>query len=323
MNIVYIIGNGFDLNLGMKTSYVDFYRDYFQKETGERLVLKLKKEIDSKHENWADLELQLGEYTIEIANLDDLDTILFDMRNSLADYLLKQETKFDFGNVNREKLLIDIYSPEESLVLDDRRQIQELKKKSTNPWLIDILTFNYTKSVELIIGKEYEGMKLTTHRGKDVAINQIEHIHGSLEENMVLGVNDVLQLANVDFRENLDIQETLVKPEQNRAIKDGKAARCHQRIKTANLICIYGSSLGKTDKLWWDLIGKRLLDGCFAIIFFHSKQLIPQRTSYLQGREERRIIDNFLSHTQLSNVEKGKIKKRIFVGINTQMFSIT
>lgn len=28
MNIVYIVGNGFDRNLGLKTSYQDFYKFY-------------------------------------------------------------------------------------------------------------------------------------------------------------------------------------------------------------------------------------------------------------------------------------------------------
>ena len=28
MNITYIIGNGFDINLGLKTRYVDFYKWY-------------------------------------------------------------------------------------------------------------------------------------------------------------------------------------------------------------------------------------------------------------------------------------------------------
>jgi hypothetical protein len=28
MNILFLIGNGFDLNLGMKTRYVDFYNYY-------------------------------------------------------------------------------------------------------------------------------------------------------------------------------------------------------------------------------------------------------------------------------------------------------
>ena len=30
MNVTYIIGNGFDLNLGLKTSYKDFYACYIE-----------------------------------------------------------------------------------------------------------------------------------------------------------------------------------------------------------------------------------------------------------------------------------------------------
>lgn len=322
MNIVHIIGNGFDLNIGLETSYSDFFRYYKSIESSNSSIINLKKDIDEQYENWADLELQLGKYSENLANLHDLDIILDDMRNNLAEYLMKKETEFDYSKVDREKLLIDIYSPEAKLDVEDRKQIQEFKKKSTNPWVIDILTFNYTRSIEKIIGEKYEGIQLTTHRGKPVVLDKLEHIHGSLDDNMVLGVNDISQLANVDFRENVDVLETLVKPEQNRAIKDGKVARCHQVIRKANLISIYGSSLGKTDQLWWELIGQRLLEGCFVIIFIYSKLSVPPLTSYIKGREVRKTIEKFLLLTQLSDSKKEKVKNRIFVGINTTLFNM-
>ena len=33
MNIAYLIGNGFDLNLGLKTKYMDFYKYYLEQES--------------------------------------------------------------------------------------------------------------------------------------------------------------------------------------------------------------------------------------------------------------------------------------------------
>ena len=63
MNITYIIGNGFDVNLGLKTRYQDFY-DYYQNQPSpSEEVKQLKAHIDRNKENWADLELALGEYT--------------------------------------------------------------------------------------------------------------------------------------------------------------------------------------------------------------------------------------------------------------------
>ena len=62
MNILFLIGNGFDLNLGMKTNYNDFYKYYASKQSSSDLIQKLKKEIDGNIENWSDLELALGKY---------------------------------------------------------------------------------------------------------------------------------------------------------------------------------------------------------------------------------------------------------------------
>ena len=52
MNITYIIGNGFDVNLGLKTRYQDFY-DYYQNQPSpSEEVKQLKAHIDRNKENW-------------------------------------------------------------------------------------------------------------------------------------------------------------------------------------------------------------------------------------------------------------------------------
>lgn len=63
MQILYLIGNGFDVNLGMKTKYTDFYKFYQEIETESTILKNLKKNINRKVITWSDLELRLGEYT--------------------------------------------------------------------------------------------------------------------------------------------------------------------------------------------------------------------------------------------------------------------
>lgn len=63
MQILYIIGNGFDLNLDLKTSYNDFYKYYETVESKNPNVQKLKEHISKTYDSWADLELALGDYT--------------------------------------------------------------------------------------------------------------------------------------------------------------------------------------------------------------------------------------------------------------------
>ena len=56
MNILYLIGNGFDLSLGMKTRYEDFYEYYCTLgETEQNAdVIALKKTIKEGKEGWQD-----------------------------------------------------------------------------------------------------------------------------------------------------------------------------------------------------------------------------------------------------------------------------
>lgn len=61
MNITLIIGNGFDLNLGLPTSYSHFYPYYLLEQT-ERII---QKELEENLSDWADLEMQLGKISLK------------------------------------------------------------------------------------------------------------------------------------------------------------------------------------------------------------------------------------------------------------------
>lgn len=61
MNVTYIIGNGFDLNLGLKTGYQDFYDYYIEVPSPNAHVELLKNTIKQEgYELWSDLEVGLG-----------------------------------------------------------------------------------------------------------------------------------------------------------------------------------------------------------------------------------------------------------------------
>ena len=64
-NITFIIGNGFDLRVGLATRYIDFYKVYCKiKDDDSGLIRHFKLDIlqDEKRvwKNWADFELGMG-----------------------------------------------------------------------------------------------------------------------------------------------------------------------------------------------------------------------------------------------------------------------
>lgn len=63
MKLTIIFGNGFDKNLGLNTTYKDFYKwlDENQKKESDEIYCNIKE----MPENWSDLELALGKYTFD------------------------------------------------------------------------------------------------------------------------------------------------------------------------------------------------------------------------------------------------------------------
>ena len=79
MNILYLIGNGFDLNLGLKTSYKDFLNYYkalkmdHQKDSILRFISYIEDKKLLGDPNWSDIEIQMGQYTETFMTPDSVD----------------------------------------------------------------------------------------------------------------------------------------------------------------------------------------------------------------------------------------------------------
>ena len=324
MKILHIIGNGFDLNLKIKTSYSHFYKHYELLETKNPNLLELKKEIISNKNNWSDLEIAFGKYTKHIKDLIKLDEIADDLRESLGDYLEEQENLFDFTKIDRKLLFDYLCFPEDSFPATDKTAIENYTTKFKNSgWIVDIFTFNYTRSIEKIIetvippnlpiGKHYNNNAIT--------LRGIEHIHGYTDDMMVLGVNDISQVANTNFHKDLDALDQIVKLNANKTNKHNIDNLFKQRINESNLICIFGSSFGDTDIFWWEQIGNRLKAGIPILIYTRGEE-ISRRNYHKIGRIERRFRDYFLNKTSLTDAEKEKFKENIYIGVNTNMFNL-
>lgn len=105
------------------------------------------------------------------------------------------------------------------------------------------------------------------------------HIHGYTNERTILGVNDLSQAANKKFHDNPDFIEAFLKVESNVRQRHQTDKQCQSLIDSADLICIFGCSLGETDKFWWNLIADNLRRGIKVIIFFRTEEQ-NQRLGY-------------------------------------------
>lgn len=322
MNIVFLIGNGFDINLGLKTSYSDFYKYYKSVGSDHDLIKQLKDSMDIEQKNWSDMELALGKYTVNLKDMEDFKVVFNDIEDRLADYLNNIENDFDNNNVDKEAFFNHLTYPENFLTASDKRKLDAYRQNwINNEWNISIITFNYTKIIEKIIDLNNGKIEIAHRIKRPTYLNELVHIHGYIDERMVMGVNDISQISNEKFHENLDILDTLMKSRCNQVQKHLIDESCIKLIDNADMICVFGSSLGETDKFWWELVGKQLRRDCKVIIFIKDGSILKRRL-HLKASVERQMKQHFF---EISKFPIDKIKlfeDNLFIGIDTEIFSI-
>lgn len=324
MNTLFLIGNGFDLNLGLKTRYSDFYREYIKVKSNDEHINKLKKSITTSIENWSDMEIALGNFTSQVKTKDDFLKVHDDIGDHLAEYLKTEEKNFNYDLLDKSKFLQSISSPENFLNVNEENEIIKFKEtwKSTSIWKINIINFNYTETIEEMLGKSVYPIKVSKIGNSQIILQKIVHVHGYMDKRMVMGVNDQHQIANQKFMDSIDFAEAFIKPFCNTTMGHQDDKWCEDKVSTANLICIFGSSIGDTDKTWWELIGNRLLYDKTRLIIFTRGEEIPLRREYKKSAQKRKVTEHFLSKTKLSKEDRGKVKNKIFVAVNTELFNL-
>ena len=144
MKVVYLIGNGFDLNLGLKTGYSDFYTYYLNNINDDFDIFRLKthlkhdKNNEGKYQYWSDLEIAMGEYTKEFSHREDMEKVYNDLNDNLRDYIMSIEQSGIQGDIDKNKLKSDLAHPEKYL-RENRSEAESLLILIKLISLIDIL----------------------------------------------------------------------------------------------------------------------------------------------------------------------------------------
>ncbi len=337
MNTIYLIGNGFDLNLGLKTSYSKFYEWYInsyddRKDNVVSFINWVEKE-KCNNDLWSCMEMALGEYTSQLKGnniVEDCIDLHDNIVDGLSKYISLEENKFDYKDTPFTQFNNYLSNPFHYAGLrpDDLTVIETFKSKFYNrsAWNTNIISFNYSVALEKIIGYKPDMLLGNISSNKiPNKLKSIEHIHGHTDDRLLVGVNDISQVANKDLHNTIAI-DYLVKPSANITCGEGHNTRCLNLISNADLIVIYGCSYGASDLQWWDCIIRHLKAKDIRLLLFNyekdkdfggNKRIRKQH--YLDT-----IKDKFLSMSvdKLSNDEIKKIKSKIFVGHNSDMFKL-
>lgn len=317
MNILYFIGNGLDIAHKMKTSYQDFFNHYLTLPSDDEDIKAMKKDIDSqRYKTWADLEIGMGIYSSNCADREAFLKCLMDIKSRLNEYLQKESEKINLYKVNSFSGFIN---PAQFLEPEPSNRYNRYQSNYNPRETIDIITFNYTSTVEWIF--RYSGSVIPI--SKDAVLRNIIHVHGTLDNMMAMGVNDSSQILNTSFNTDLDIVEEFVKPEYNDACMNNKNADCESLIQNANIIVLYGTSLGKSDDKWWKLIGKRMESDAYPLIVYlpyDEKKDLSAEPNHLRRwtlESVHEIHDKFDI-----KIDEKMLYSRICIAFNKRLFEI-
>ena len=338
MNITFLIGNGFDLNLELNTRFSDFIKIYHDINDDDPRIIRFKNALEKTFNAWSDFEVWLGEYTDEYKNNEQGD-LIYCLNNFIiqfSDYLKNEENRVNYQNNSDE--IVSVFTRSickyYSHLPTGRQNIitSSVSDYLSENWEYNFITFNYTdvlrKCLDVLKEKKHP---VNTHKGTGIyekttyneIVGQIIHIHGTTIERMIMGVDNETQIKNEEYRSSERILQMLIKPQMNdylQMLNDQKATRF---INESKIVCIFGMSIGETDLSWWKTISAWLQgDDDNQLIIFWWDENYSRLSPYDIYDNDTEIRDKFFRLTEFPEEKQSEYVRRIHVAINSDMFKV-
>ncbi len=209
-----VIGNGFDINLGLPTSYTDFVKStHFDDmvKRGNELAKYLKSKFELQ--NWIDIENELKTYSLERSDASfkfNYELLIFALINYLE--------KLDYSLMKRTSVAY--------------RLIESISESCNS---FNILDFNYTKSTEILLRNNYVD--------DEIIKSSLIKVHGEAAQNdIIFGVEDKAEIKP----EHVFLRKAYP--------RHYKALNFSSLFKQTNRFIFFGHSLGETDHTYFQAL---------------------------------------------------------------------
>lgn len=268
--VLLILGNGFDLSLGLKTSYANFIEsDLFQKKVAIKHYPNVKIDLHDKNihnylthqkrmKNWIDVEMELKKYASQQRVEYHNDRGGLTSTQNASDGQIRMS--YDILCMDLQTYMKSLDYSSVNMNAPSLQLLQIILAKKRN----DVVTFNYTDVTRLI----------SRPRGS------IEFMHGNINEGIILGFQRFENMAPG--------YEYMIKAEN----PIYKSRHLYAKMLEADEVIIFGHSLGETDH-------------CYFKPFFEEQtkcNASPRRlTVFTRDRESRNTITQ-----QMVSLSEGK-----------------
>lgn len=260
---IIVIGNGFDLNLGLPTSYSHFlkssnFNELFIKDNQIAINLQNKKNL----ENWVDVEACLkdyaDQYSAQNGDYDIFKNNYIELLEKFSEYL----NSLNYNKINEESRAYKFIVS--SAICED---------EVAN---VLIYNFNYTPTIKNILIKH--GWSASDFTEKHI------HVHGNLDSDIVFGIQDDTIKTRI---------HTLIK----KATRPGfKSCNLPEDLQKGYDIAVFGYSLGVTDEMYFNRPFSGLSSGAKSHIsdmelYYHGESGLEEIMFRIDNSTNGRLTD--------------------------------
>lgn len=321
MVVTFLIGNGFDIKMGLKSRYIDFYAQIESDKIKENSIYS---SIYKDTQTWADFETALGQETKKCVTEEDkqnLSVSLLKFKQDFQRYLIEQQKAFTPKGT--EEMFVKSLTQFDTLFrIGDRYEIRNsMDTFPQGTYFYNFVVFNYTEVFFSCLDQVASNLPNYVVKNSNFAraVRKRVQIHGTLTDDMLLGVNDESQYNANLFCTPRD-KCWIEKPATNQLLKTQKNESVMEMIKESNVICIYGMSLGATDKIWWQKIADLLCRSNSILLIFGFNSGINLINPAEKYHSYEAPKETFLSHLDIDDANMKNISSRIYVSLDENMF---
>ena len=312
MNITFLIGNGFDLNCGLKTRFRHVYDGYCKTSSESKLIEQFKKDIDENYESWGDFEVAMSKYMVNFENEQDFLTCLRDFKSYLNLHLKKENDRFIKAlNKKRNEIINEMRKSVYSFNLGITHDID---RRVTGHFVPNIIVFNYTPIWDTLFPIFSD----------DSPHHFINHIHGELDDDLVMGMDNINQFKGLPYELTDEGRLAFIKSEFNQQYDPRRINWAENTINDSDFICVFGMSLGESDLRW----RKHLLDWLISdenaelFIYQHRYSVLTDMFAEQRMAVERTAKKELLQSWGIAGKDLELFSKRIHIPCCRNIFNI-
>jgi hypothetical protein len=354
--ITFLIGNGFDLQVGLKTRYIDFYNIYKVIANDDNELIKWFKNQITKDEghgwiNWSDFEIHMGEASSNFANAGDFKSCLNDFVIKFNNYLKSECSSIDWKAINSDtyiKFCNSFNMFGDHMSENGKGKFYKLMDNASGSVVsIDFLQFNYTDIFDKMLSHFRTTLieNVSSNSRNSVFSNQYRigrcgynlHIHNRIDHHPIIGVDHAKQIKNRKIRNDKSVSTVFIKRNFLNTIQIKENSQtatesiAYNLIKNSKLICLFGTSIGATDTRWWKVIGDTIKSSkshdVTLFIFDICGEIddgisIIRFSNSLKNAEEKRnkILNNFYKYAEWNEEDQQKYGENIVVELDCKLF---